>query len=116
LQDSEATVFPATAMRTFERWLKWVGYMKDTVGVVDTTFFDSGWVNYYCTMHGEFDPLLGHRGLDLRSFWGGATRDTNAKLNTARIAKDRPLKHHAGDDAYDLAETARVVLFEKLIG
>ncbi len=115
LQDSEVTVFPATAMRKFAAWVQKVGHLKHVVGVTNTTFFDSGWNNYYCTTHGDFAPLFGWLGIDLRSFWGGATGNPDAKLKTAHDEGDRPFKHRADHDACAHAETARVVLFEKLV-
>lgn len=114
LQDCEHTVNPATAMRKFGTWVGKVGYMKNVIGVVDTTFFDSGFFNYYCTMHGGFNPLFGWSGLDLRSFWGGATGNPEASLKTVGVKDERMHPHRPDEDALLLAETARVVLYEKL--
>lgn len=115
LQDSELCDFPATAMRQFADWLKKVSYLKDLVPVVDTTFFDSGWVNYYFA-RAEIDSPLGHKGIDLASLWIGATNDLGARLKTVGVSCDDLVQHHALHDAVCTARLARAVFDGKKWG
>lgn len=114
LQDSGLCTYAPTAMRKFAEWIDNVGRYKQVRVIVDTTFFDSGWFNYVCAEYGEMFPLFGHRGIDLRSYWAGMTMSPEAKLSTIGVKEKNPRPHHAGHDAAHLAETARVLFYEKL--
>lgn len=101
------------AMRRLKKWVEGHSQRKNVVGVVDTTFYDSAWVNYYCTCS-SLDPIFGHLGLDLRSVWAGMTDNPDASLSTVGVRGENKRPHHALHDAVWLAEAASIVLFQKM--
>jgi hypothetical protein len=106
------------AVRRFKEWAVPLsnhahGYYP-IEGVVDTTFFDSGWINYIFGMARE-RSLYGHRGLDLASVFRGYERNLDARLKSLGMVDDREVAHCSEDDAIFLAGQAREVLFKRML-
>jgi len=113
LQESTRCETAPVAMRRLGTWVKNFGRMKEVIPVVDTTFFDSGWINYYCALAG-LDPIFGHNGIDLRSMWAGMTNNPTASLKTVGVRDDNMRPHHALHDAVWLSQAASMVLYRKM--
>jgi hypothetical protein len=105
---------PTTAMRRFRKWLEYASSTKEIVGVVDTVFFDSVFINmFFGRYSGTLSPF-GYKGLDLTSLYQGHTGRKDAKLSKLGVPDNREKPHRADHDAVLLAETARVLLFDKM--
>ncbi len=96
------------------RFLDWVQRWKDNrpvVGVADTVFFDSGFINLLLGKHLHNQPSpYGHSGLDLDSFYRGYAKRGDANLKEL-MSDDRDKPHRADHDAVYLAQQARVLIY-----
>ncbi|MEK7628309.1 MAG: hypothetical protein AAB421_02745 [Patescibacteria group bacterium] len=111
LQD--VCTYPPTAMRRFAKWIEDMGRFKRIEPVVDTVFFDSGWINLAFGVHLGVESPFGYSGLDLDSLWRGATGKEKARLKEIGLVDDRKRPHKADEDAAFLAKIAQRVLYEK---
>ena len=103
---------PAAASWRLAAWLKGLRADRALIPVVDTVFFDSGFISLWLAKSGVDSPF-GHAGRDLKSVYQGFTRRRQARLEEIRVPRcDKP--HKADHDAVELAQKARVLLFENM--
>ncbi|MBN1955757.1 MAG: 3'-5' exonuclease [Anaerolineae bacterium] len=110
----EQGVPPAEAMAHFEAWLTEVAPPNaQPIFVAFNAPFDWMFVNDYFHRFLGQNPF-GYSALDVKSFYMGVAgvcwSETSLRYATARYLEQRPLTHHALQDALDQAE-----LFEKML-
>jgi DNA polymerase III epsilon subunit-like protein len=113
---AEHGVPPAEAMSRFEAWLaEQVPPEQRPVFVALNAPFDWMFVNDYFHRFLGRNPF-GHAALDIKAFYMGMTgvpwKETSLRYIAAHYLRDRPLTHHALQDAQDEAELFRQMLEE----
>lgn len=109
---------PVSAMKRFHAWIEKVRETSDTkvVGITDTVFFDGGRFDLLFSKYSKKKSPYGWSGLDLDSVYRGYRGDLRASLKSLGVLDERTKPHKADQDAVDLAQKSRVLLFEKLSG
>lgn len=101
----------------FERWLMTLtGGDADVevVPIVDTTFFDPGFIQHLFGLDGWEKTPYGYAGIDLDSMYRGMTGRMDANLRELGLVDKRATAHRSLDDAMFLADIARTLIFEKM--
>lgn len=101
---------PTAAAIRFRAWLESVSGGRPVIPLVDTVFFDSCRVSLWLHVEGF---SLGHSGRDLKSVYQGFAGRANARLKELHVPRNAK-PHRADYDAVELAQKARVLLFEKM--
>lgn len=101
---------PAEVARDLVAWLKRVSEGRKIEGVVDTAFFDGGFLRVLVDKFCDSSPY-GWKGTDLASMYKGFARDAHAKLEELGVPDNRATPHRALDDAIFLAQTASKLIY-----